>query len=168
MHRLVSLVLDVGTHAHLLLEVDLGLLVAFLTVLELLVASINQVIAGGNMVVSVVLDTLLAIFTVKVEFFNDFVEQLLLHRHLLFAREQSLITVPIFHLKRPGVVSDVANTIALLRVRVENTPNQVLALGTEELGHRVVSGHDFLVQIAGLWVLKRQVAADHGIEHDTR
>ena len=71
---ILCLVLDVGTHAHFLLEVNLGLLVAFLAVLQFLVASINQVVAGSDMVVSVVLHTLLSVFTVKVKLLDDFTE----------------------------------------------------------------------------------------------
>ena len=168
MPRLVSLILDVGPHAHLLLEVDLGLLVAFLAVFQLLVASINQVVAGGDVVVSIVLDALLGVFTVKVKLLDNFAEQLIFHGHLLFAREQSLITVPVFHLQGPSVVSDVTNAIALLRVRVKDSPDQVLALGAEEFGHRVISRHDLLVEITRFRVLKRQVATDHCIKDYTR
>ena len=66
------------------------------------------------------------------------------------------------------MVSDVAYAVALLRVRIQDTPDQVLALGAEELWHRVVSRHDLLVKITRLRVLEGQITTDHGIKHDTR
>ena len=63
--------------------------------------------------------------------------------------------------------SDVGNTNSSLGVRVEDLDNKVLALRRKELGHLVVSSHDLLVEVRGLWVLKGQVASDHGVEDDT-
>ena len=65
------------------------------------------------------------------------------------------------------MVADVLHAVALLGVSVENPADQILALAGEELGKRVVSTHDLLVEVARLRVFKRQIAADHGVEDDT-
>ena len=66
------------------------------------------------------------------------------------------------------MVADVLNAIPLLRISVQNPTDQVLALTGEELGKRVVSTHDLLVEVARLRIFKRQITADHGVEDDAR
>ena len=98
---LVEVIITTCTHtlSHFLLEINLGKLVTLLSVLNLLVSLVNQVIACGDVVVSIVLDTLLSILSVKIELFNDFIVQLLLERHLLLPREVPHVSVSIFYLK---------------------------------------------------------------------
>jgi hypothetical protein len=63
------------------------------------------------------------------------------------------------------VIPDFIHSEPLLRVRVENSSDQVLALAAQELGQSVVGTHDFFVEIGGLGVFERQVATDHGVEN---
>lgn len=65
------------------------------------------------------------------------------------------------------VVSDIADANTRLGICVKDLLNEVLALRGEELGHLVVSCHDFLVQIGCLRVLEWQIACDHGIKDYT-
>ena len=110
-HCLVGVVrlLQVGSHAHLLLEIDLGQGVAFLAVFNLLVSFINQVIAGRDVVVPVVLYALLGVFPVKVELVQQFIKQLVLYRHLFFTWKETHISIPIFDLERPSVAPNVVH-----------------------------------------------------------
>ena len=168
-HSLVGwIVLQSSAETHLLLKVDLGLLVGLLSIPQLLVSPVDEVVAGRDVVVAVVFNALLSILAVEVELVDDLVEQLVLNRHLLLAREQALVPVPVLDLERPGVVSDVVHVVPLLWIGVEYPANHVLALRAEELGQGVVGTHDLLVQIARLRILKGQVAANHGIEDDAR
>ena len=79
--------LDGSRHFHLSFEVHLRLLVAILPILQLLVPPVNKMVAGSDMVVSIVFNAFLCIFSVKVEFFDDLREQFLFDWHLLFAWE---------------------------------------------------------------------------------
>ena len=65
---------DSGWHFHLSLEIDLRLLVAFLPILDLLVSTLDQMVACSNMIMPVILDAFLGILFIKIEFINDFTE----------------------------------------------------------------------------------------------
>lgn len=97
------------TKPHLLLEVDLGLLVGLLPVLELPVPLVDEVITSCDVIMPVVLDALLGVLPIEVELSDNLFEQLILNWHLLFAREHSLVSEFVLHLKRPSVVSDVVH-----------------------------------------------------------
>lgn len=60
------------------------------------------------MIMAVILDALLGVLSIKVEFLDNLTKKLFLNRHLLLAWEEALIAVPVLHLERPGVVSNVA------------------------------------------------------------
>lgn len=64
---------DVGSQSHLLLEVDLGDRVVILSILQLFVSLVDQVVACRDMVVTVVLNAFLAVLTFKLEFVKDMV-----------------------------------------------------------------------------------------------
>lgn len=98
-----------GSHSHLFLKVHLRKLVAFLAILYLSVALVDEVIAGSDMVVSVVFDALLAVLAVEVELLQNVVEELLLHWHFLFAWKQTRISESVLHLQRPCVVANVTH-----------------------------------------------------------
>ena len=55
-----------GAHSHLLFEVDLGLLITLLAILELSVSLVDQMIAGCDVIMSIVLNALLSIFLIEV------------------------------------------------------------------------------------------------------
>lgn len=67
-------VLDVGPHPHLLLEVNLRQLITLLSVFDLTVTFVDQVIAGSNVVVTIVLNALLRVLPVEVILFEKAVE----------------------------------------------------------------------------------------------
>ena len=78
---------DRSRHFHLSFEVHFRLLVAVLPIFQLLVPSVDEVVAGSDMVVSIVFNAFLCIFSVEVEFFDNLREQFLFDWHLLFAWE---------------------------------------------------------------------------------
>lgn len=64
--RVMACILDSGAHSHFLLEIDLGLLVAILPVLDLSVPLVDQVVACGDMVMTIVLNALLSVLPIEV------------------------------------------------------------------------------------------------------
>ena len=120
--------LVISAEPHFPLEVDFSLLVAFLSIPQLLVSSVDQVVTSSDVVVPVVLDALLSVLAIKVEFVDDLVEQFILDRHLFLAWEQAHIPISILDLQRPGVVPDVLHAIPLLWIGIQDPPDQVFAL----------------------------------------
>jgi hypothetical protein len=112
-----------SAHSHFLFEIKLGLLIVFLPILDLLVSLIDQVIASSNMVVSVIFDAFLSILFVKIELIEDSAEKLVFERHFLLSGELTNISISIFHLQRPSVISDIINTKSLLWIDIKYSPN---------------------------------------------
>ena len=94
---------------HLLLEVNLSLLVRLLSVLELPVSLVDKMVASGDMVMPIILDAFSGVLLVEVELNHDLIEQLILNWHLLFAREYTLVSEFVLHLKGPCMVSNVVD-----------------------------------------------------------
>lgn len=65
---------DCGRHLHLSFEVQLRLLVALLAILQFLVSPVDQVVAGSNVIVSIVLNAFLGVFPFELEFLDNLVE----------------------------------------------------------------------------------------------
>lgn len=63
---LFSWVLDISAHSHFLLEINLAELVALLSILNLPVPLVDEMIAGCYMVVTVILNTFLSIFSFEI------------------------------------------------------------------------------------------------------
>lgn len=96
---IVFLILVFHAHTHPFFEINFGLLVRFLSILQFFVTPINEMITSSNMVVSIVLYTFGSVLTIKIELLYDLIKKFLLNRHFLFAREQSLISVFVFDLQ---------------------------------------------------------------------
>ena len=103
---------------HLLLEVDLGETVVLLAVLDLAVSLVDEVVAGSDVIVPVVFDALHRVLVVELVLLQQPPEQLLLHRHLLLAREQTHVTVPVLHLQGPRVGPDVVYCVSHLGIGI--------------------------------------------------
>lgn len=161
----LSSLFDGCGHLHLALEVHLGLLIALLSVLELLVAPVDQVVARSDVIMSIVLYTLLSILAIKVEFFDNLVEQFLFDGHFLLAWEEALVAIAVLDQEGPSVVPYLVYSVPLLGIRIQNTSDDVLALARKKLRQRILSSHDLFIQIRRLWVLEGQVTADHGVEY---
>lgn len=125
---------DRGRHFHFSFEVHFRLLVALLPIFQLLVPAVDQMVAGGDVVVSVVLDALLSVLPVERELVDDLVEQLLFDRHLLLAREEAHVAVAVLDEQGPRMVSNVADSVPLLWICVQNSSDDVLALAREKFG----------------------------------
>ena len=124
-----------------------------------------------DVIVTVSLEASNRVLLLKLEVVDESLQQFACVWHLLEAGEQarlaSLGQSIFLSTSHVGMVPNLRNPDASLGVRVQNLSNDVLALRGEELGHLVISGHDFLVEIGRLGVLKGQVASDHGVENDT-
>lgn len=126
---IIFLILVFHTYTHPFFKIDFGLLIGLLSVLKFFVTPVYQVITGSDMIVSVILYTFCSIFTIKIELLNNLDEKFFLHWHFLFAREQSLIPIFVFDLQGPSMVPNVIDTKALLWISVQNSSNQIFALG---------------------------------------
>ena len=65
------------------------------------------------------------------------------------------------------MIPDLRDPYTSLRVRIQDLLDDVFALGGEELGHLVISGHDLLVEVGRFRVFKGQIACNHGVEDDS-
>lgn len=63
------------------------------------------------------------------------------------------------------MVSDVTYGEPGFGIGVEDSSNHVFALAREELWESILSSHDFLVKVRCLWILERQISANHGVEN---
>ena len=63
--------------------------------------------------------------------------------------------------------TNVGDADSRLRIRVKDVLDEIFAFGGQELGHSVICGHDLLVQIRRLRVLKRKIPGHHGVKYDT-
>ena len=90
---------NISAQSHFLLEINLGKLIALLSILDLLVPLVNQVIACCDMVMPVVFNTLLSIFSIEIELFNDLLVELILQRHLFFTWKIAHISISILNLE---------------------------------------------------------------------
>ena len=115
---------------------------------------------------SVIFDAFLCILSIEVVLIKQFIEKLVLNWHLLLTWEKSHISISVFHLQRPSVISNVVDGKSSLWISIKDSSNEVFALSAQELGKSILGSHDLLVQIGGLWILERQVTAHHGIKHN--
>lgn len=66
----------------------------------------------------------------------------------------------------PGVGFNLFQIEPLLGFRVEDAPQELLAVGGDERGDRVLSGENFLVESGGILVFEGKIAANGGEEDD--
>ena len=122
------------------------------------------------MIVAIGLEASDRVLLFELEIVDQSLEQVASVRHLLEAGEQAWLTSlsECFLLSSSHVrmVPDLRYPYTRLWICVQNLLYDVFALGGEELGHLVISGHDLLVQVRRLRVLERQIAGHHGVEDD--
>lgn len=104
------------------------MLIRLLPVLELPISLVNQVVAGSDVIVPVVLDALLSVLPVKIVLSQQFLKELVVYGHLLLAREQAHVSIPVFDLERPCVISDFVNTESSIWVCIQYSSNQIFTL----------------------------------------
>jgi len=80
------------------------------------------------MVVPIVFDAFLSIFSIKVEFIDYLVEKFFFNRHLLFSREKAHISVSVLDQEGPSMISNVIHSEPLLGICVQDSSNDVFAL----------------------------------------
>lgn len=66
--------LDGCWHLHLSFKIQFWLLVTLLAILQLFIPAVDQVVASSDMVMPVILNTLLSVLPIKVEFLDNFIE----------------------------------------------------------------------------------------------
>ena len=135
-----------------------------------LVFLVYQVIGRCYVVVTVSLEASNRVLLLKLEVIDESLEQFACVGHLLEAREKARLTSlgqgVLLGSSHVRMVPNLRDPDTGLGVRVQNLCDDVFALGGEELWHCVISGHDLLVEIGCLGVLKGQVAGDHSVEND--
>lgn len=98
-----------------------------------------------------------AVLNLAEELFND--------GHSVFSNDYA------FEFLRLDLVVPLVRTNLLYRVSfcwvcIENRPDQVLGRLWDETGYQVITIQYLLVELAGIWVLKRQIATSHGVQYD--
>jgi hypothetical protein len=122
-------------------------LVALLSIFELSVSLVDQVIACSDVVMAIVLDALLSVLTIKVVFDESLLEKFILYWHFFLSRKKTHITVFILDLKSPSVVPDVSDRKSGFGISIEDPPDHVFALSRQKLGQCVFSTHNFLIKV---------------------
>jgi len=140
---------------------------------HVLVASvflIYKVVRGCYVIVPVCLQTSDRVVLFEAVVFDKPFEQILAVRHLLKAGEKArlaLTTLVLFDcVTHIWMTTNIRYAVTCLRVGVQDLTDQVLALGTEELGHLIISRHNLLVKIRSLWILEWKVSGYHGIKNN--
>ena len=125
-----------------------------------------------NVVVSVCLQTADRVVFFEAVVFDGLGEQILAVGHLLQTGEEAWLPGPVLEIfdcfSHERVTSNVTDTIARLRVGVQDLRDQVLALLRQEFRHLIISRHDLLVQVTGFGVLEGQIPGHHGVKDDSR
>ena len=116
---------------------------------------------------SIIFDTFLGVFSIKVKFFKYFFIKLIFDRHFLFSWEIAHISISIFNLKRPGMISNVVNCESSFWISVQYSSDQVLALARKEFWESILGAHNLFVKIRSFWILEGKIATDHGIKDNT-
>lgn len=133
---------------------------------------IYQVVRGCYVIMPICLQAPDRIVLFKAIILNESFEQILAVGHLLKTGEETRLTLArlVFFdcVTHVGVTTDVGNPVTRLRVGVQDLTDDVFALRAEELGHLVICGHNLLVKIRSLWILKRQITCYHGVKNDPR
>ena len=75
-------------------------------------------IAGSYVIVTIILNTFLSIFPIKIKFFKDLFIQFIIDRHFLFSWEIAHISISVFNLQWPGVVSNVIHSKSTLWIGI--------------------------------------------------
>lgn len=119
-------------------------------------------VSSRYLIVSVCLDALDGVIRVVAELVQHHLIHLVVDGHRFRARKQTLWFL-ILELFVPGVVSDLIDGIARLWVCVQDFGHEVSAVLRQELWDLVIASQNFLVEVGGLRILKRQEATDHGI-----
>lgn len=114
----INRILDIGAHPHLLLEVYLGQGIALLSILDLSVPLVYEMVAGSDVVMPVVLDALDGVLLVEIEVLEQTVEEFVFDWHLFLSWEEAHVSISIFYLQRPCVASDVVYCVSCVWVCV--------------------------------------------------
>jgi hypothetical protein len=122
-------------------------LVALLSILELSVSLVDQMVACRDVVMAIIFDAFCCILTIKVVFDESLLEKFVLNRHFFFSGEKSHVAVSILDLKGPGVVSDVSDGESGFWICIEDSPDHVFALSRQKFGQSVFSTHNFLIEV---------------------
>ena len=126
----------------------------------------NQVVRSCQVVEFVTLNVLFALFNVDFVVFLQKLHYFGVYWDLVFTYDYAVL---FFwrHLVVPRVVSYVLYCVALGWIWVQNQVYQVFCVVRQKTGHFVVCLQNLLVQLLGVLIFKRQVAADHCVEDHT-
>ena len=77
----------IGTKSHLLFEIYFRLLIWFLSVFNLLVSFVDQMVASSDMVVTVIFNTFFSVLVIKFVLLKNFLIEFIINRHLFSLRD---------------------------------------------------------------------------------
>ena len=77
---------------------------------------------------TIIFNALLSILSIKVIFNESFFEKFIFNWHFLFAREKTHVSISVFDLKSPGMVSNICNSKSSFRICVKDSSHHIFAL----------------------------------------
>ena len=126
----------------------------------------KKVITGRNVIVFIGLDAFTSVMLVDSILYLHGIKNCIIDRHWVDANLDSFEFAFTFYYFEPRVLPDLVDGVPLLGVCVEDAVEEVLGVVRHPLRRLEVGTQDLLVQVGGLLVLKGQVAAEHGVQHD--
>jgi hypothetical protein len=134
---------------------------------QFLVALVQQIVNRGHLVVFVRVQRQFCLLLLKPVLFqhgHDFIVK----RNLVFTDDQPVVAdyrrVP---RGVPGVLPDLSRCVPLVWINVQDLVHEVLTIRRYLRRYLKLPIKDLFVKNVGVWVLKGQVAADHGKEDDS-
>ena len=129
----------------------------------------KKVVGGGDLIVFVVLNVSHRLIQITVWTDAGGGETILNFRKVFFKNRYSILAndnalqLARFYLLIPLVVSNVLDSESFGWIGVQNLLDQVLAWFTNNAWNEIVAVKNFLIQLAGIWVLERQVTTSHSV-----
>lgn len=93
-----------------------------------------------------------------------FADDGLIHRNLVLADDDAFRRIGSAQLVEPLRLPDLLQFETLLRVRIQDSFQQFLALVRKHFGGFVLASDDFFIEFVGIRIFEGEVAAEHSIE----
>ena len=129
----------------------------------------KKIVGGGDLIVFVVLNVSHRLIQITVWTDAGGGETILNFREVFFKNRYSILAnyntlqLARFYLLIPLVVSNVLNSESFSWIGVQNLLDQVFAWLTNNAWNEIVAVKNFLIQLASIWVLERQVTTSHSV-----
>ena len=94
-------------------------------------------------------------------------QNLRLSGDMIFPNNKSFILANWVMKLEPPVFSYIGRRVTSIRISVKDPSQDVGGITRNKLRQREITLQNFLIELGGVWVFKRQVTANHGIKNNT-